>query len=116
MNKQPELEISQFGTKNWRLNGKLHREDGPAVEWKNGDKEWCLKGERHRENGPAFERVNGYKEWWLNGEYHREDGPAIIYPNGSKEWWLNNILYSKEEWFKRLTPEQQYNYLWSLDE
>ena len=26
----------------WWLNGKLHREDGPAVEWPNGNKEWWL--------------------------------------------------------------------------
>ena len=27
------------------MNGKLHREDGPAIEWANGDKEWWLNGE-----------------------------------------------------------------------
>lgn len=26
--------------------GKLHREDGPAIEWDNGDKEWWVNGER----------------------------------------------------------------------
>ena len=29
----------------WTLNGKLHREDGPAFEWPNGDREWYLNGE-----------------------------------------------------------------------
>jgi hypothetical protein len=28
------------GTKKWFLNGKLHREDGPAVEWADGTKRW----------------------------------------------------------------------------
>ena len=32
------------GTKEWYLNGKLHREDGPAIEWRDGDKEWWIKG------------------------------------------------------------------------
>ena len=27
-----------------QLNGKLHREDGPAVEWANGRKHWYLNG------------------------------------------------------------------------
>jgi len=31
-------------TKRWYLKGKLHREDGPAIEWANGTKHWYLKG------------------------------------------------------------------------
>ena len=27
------------------LNGKLHREDGPAIEWADGDKFWYLNDE-----------------------------------------------------------------------
>ena len=27
------------------LNGKLHREDGPAMEWANGSKSWFLNDE-----------------------------------------------------------------------
>ena len=49
------------------MNGNLHREDGAAVEWNNGDKSWWLNGERHREDGPAIECSDGYKEWYLNG-------------------------------------------------
>jgi hypothetical protein len=30
----------------WYLNGKFHREDGPAVEWASGDKAWFLNGEK----------------------------------------------------------------------
>ena len=30
------------GTKEWRLNGKLHREDGPAVEYDNHVRSWYL--------------------------------------------------------------------------
>ena len=89
MNK-PECTTYANGSKDWYLNGKLHREDGPAVEWANGTKEWRLNGKRHREDGPASEWANGNKVWWLNGELHREDGPACEYADGSKEWWLNN--------------------------
>ena len=30
------------GTKEWFLNGNLHREDGPAAEWANGTKFWYI--------------------------------------------------------------------------
>jgi hypothetical protein len=33
------------GSKYWFLNGKLHREEGPAIEWANGSKAWHLNGE-----------------------------------------------------------------------
>jgi hypothetical protein len=93
MNNKPRLEVDQYGTKIWKLKGQAHREDGPAVEFINGTKIWYLKGKHHRVDGPAVECADGYKAWWING-------------------WP----YSYEEWFKRLTPEQQYNYLWNLDE
>ena len=40
---------------------KLHRADGPAVEWANGTKEWWLNGKRHRADGPAVEHWTGRK-------------------------------------------------------
>jgi len=65
---QPKIKVDSDGTKRWFLNGNLHREDGPAVEWPNGSKHWCLNGKYHREDGPAVERSNGSKEWFLNGK------------------------------------------------
>jgi hypothetical protein len=56
----------------WYKNGLLHREDGPTVEYSNGNKEWYKNGERHREDGPAIEYSNEYKEWWRNGKRHLE--------------------------------------------
>jgi hypothetical protein len=32
------------GTRFWYLNGGLHREDGPAIEWASGRKSWWLNG------------------------------------------------------------------------
>jgi len=40
-----------------------------------GDKYWYLNGKRHRENGPAIEIefADGYKSWWyLNGRCYTE--------------------------------------------
>jgi len=70
-------------------NGKLHRDDGPAIERANGDKAWHLNGKYHRLDGPAVEYTNGYKAWYQNGKLHRLDGPAIEWVDGSTEWHLN---------------------------
>lgn len=87
----------------WRnLNGKLHREDGPAVEWRDGEKMWYLNGQLHREDGPAIENTNGYKSWWLNDILHREDGPAIECANGDKEWYLNGQELTEDEFNQRI--------------
>ena len=65
---QPEMEIGPDGEKRWTLNGKLHREDGPAFEEPDGSKFWYLNGNLHREDGPAVEEPDGRKYWFLNDE------------------------------------------------
>ena len=100
------VKMHDDGTKHWCLNGKLHRTDGPAIEYADGTKEWYLDGKRHRTDGPAAEDANGTKEWWLNGELHREDGPAVEHANGTKEWWLNNKHLTESQWRKAVQPKQ----------
>ncbi len=51
----------------WYLNGELHREIGPAIDWADGSKSWFLNGKRHRADGPAIEHVSGPNFWYLNG-------------------------------------------------
>jgi hypothetical protein len=34
---------------------------------------WYINGKRHREDGPAFERANGDKAWYINGEKLTEE-------------------------------------------
>ena len=60
-----EVTVDQRATK-WKLNGKLHREDGPAIEHPSGTKCWYINGKLHREDGPAIEHANGYKIWYIN--------------------------------------------------
>jgi hypothetical protein len=76
-----QIEESFNGNKRWYLNSKLHREDGPAIEYAYGEKHWCL-----------------------NGKLHREDGPAVEYANGNKSWYINNIKLPcrTQEQFERL--------------
>jgi hypothetical protein len=42
---QPTIIEYPGGSKTWWLNGKYHREDGPAVEYPHGRKSWFLNGE-----------------------------------------------------------------------
>ena len=72
--------------------------------WDNGNKSWYLNGKLHREDGPAYECANGDKSWYLNGKLHREDGPAIEYANGYKYWYLNDKEVTEEE-HKRMTSK-----------
>ena len=76
----PEMVEYANGSRQWYLNGKLHREDGPAVEHADGTRKWYLNGKRHRDDFPAVERADGYRSWYLNGKRHRTDGPAIEEP------------------------------------
>ena len=76
----------------------------------NGNKFWYKDREmkvRHREDGPAVEYADGDKEWWLNGELHREDGPAVEWTSGYKEWWLNDELLSEDEFNSRMNPVKE---------
>ena len=54
-------------------------------------KKYCKDGMLHREDGAAVEYANGDKEYWVKGKLHRLDGPAIEEADGTKEYWINNI-------------------------
>jgi hypothetical protein len=75
------VKVNTYGTKFWYLNGKYHREDGPAIEYADGD-----------------------KFWYLNGKYHREDGPAVEHANGDKFWYLNDERVTEEEHKRQTSP------------
>ncbi len=36
-------------------------------------KEWHINGKRHREEGPACEWADGIQEWWIDGEFIRRE-------------------------------------------
>ena len=40
--------------------------------YENGDKEWYLNGKLHREDGPAVEYADGSKYWYLDGKHLTE--------------------------------------------
>ncbi|NVM34032.1 MAG: hypothetical protein HWN81_00455 [Candidatus Lokiarchaeota archaeon] len=76
---------------------KLHRLDGPAIEYANGSKEWWIEDKRHRLDGPAVEYSSGSKRWYVKGKRHRLDGPAIECASSHKEWWIDDKYLTEEE-------------------
>jgi len=81
-----EVGVYADGRKYWYLNDKLHREDGPAIEFADGGKFWYLDDTLHREDGPAIEYANGNKWWYLNGkelteeEHKAKTNPTVEMP------------------------------------
>ena len=66
MENQIKLRVSNTGAKIWTLNGIYHREDGPAIEYTDGESYWVVHGKRHRLDGPAMILDNGKTKWWIN--------------------------------------------------
>lgn len=50
MMKAYTVKVFEDGSKCWYLDGKRHREDGPAVEFSSGTNAWYLNGERLTES------------------------------------------------------------------
>ena len=90
----------------WFYNNKLHRVGGPAESW-SGSERWYRHGELHREDGPAVtyhdpNRAHyGDQEYWQYDKLHRLDGPAIITGTGIKCWWVNNHQMFNDEDFQQ---------------
>lgn len=77
----------------WRQNGLLHREHGPALEFSSGTQQYFKHGEVHREDGPAMECTNGNKAWYIHGhqlsetEFNNQKNPCngkIVEIDGKK--------------------------------
>lgn len=84
----PTREEDRYGNVRWRVDGDLHRVDGPAVEYAAGGSQWWLNDQLHRADGPAIVSDDGTRDWFVNGRRHRINGPAIERPNGIHEWWI----------------------------
>ena len=94
---EPQCVTLPDGSKEWRVKGLLHRNDGPAVEKADGSQAWYFNGKLHREDGPAVAWADGTKFWFHNGRFHREDGPAIEYSDGSEEYWEHDRRIIKND-------------------
>jgi hypothetical protein len=93
---EPIVSTRLNGDTEWRVQGKLHREDGPAVEYTRGGGEWWLHGVNHREDGPAAIFPDGSWGWYKNGHLHRDDGPALWEPSGRMAWYRNGSPHRED--------------------
>jgi len=93
------------------LNGQSYKDGGPTIyriynkDNMIDEEDYRLDGKLHREDGPAqtFYFKNGqiiHEFYYLNGKHHREDGPAEIrYINGKierKYYYLNDEKITDE--------------------
>lgn len=87
----PAVEYLDGGVEYWR-NGLLQRTDGPALSGE-GVELWYLNGMRHRDDGPAATDRLG-QSWYRLGHLHRDgDQPAVITASGERQWWFNGELH-----------------------
>ena len=87
--------------------GVLHRDNNlPAlIQYQPLLEEWRVEGTLHRTNGPA--RVTDLaNEWWFDGKLHRFDGPAVEYTNGDIEWWLFDVKHPFRTWSQKTVLKQ----------
>ena len=97
------VEVDEHGTRRYfNSANQLHRTDGPAVEWGNGNKSWYQNGQLHRTDGPAIIWNDGVKEWYQNGQRHRTDGAAVECAEGYKRWFINGEELTEVEFNQRV--------------
>ena len=60
---KPELTEHPDETKEWSLNGRRHRVDGPAIEYPDGTNEWWLDGEPWDANRQPRDKAG--QVWWV---------------------------------------------------
>lgn len=56
------------GDMEWWVNGKNHRKEGNPSVISKSVKMWRVDGKLHRLDGPAIERTSGYTEYWVDGK------------------------------------------------
>ncbi len=104
----------------WFVNGKAHRDDGPAIS-SFFDDYYEEKYEKYKTKdgqswSMALEALNGgepynpeklivwHEEWWVDGRLDREDGPAIIiYNKDTRKPYLEK-WYSKGKLHRQNKP------------
>jgi hypothetical protein len=73
----------------------------PIIDGQGTQRWFNLDKKLHREDGPAVLYVDGDQVWYINGKLHREDGPACVGNNGYREWWINSILYTTNKSYQK---------------
>jgi hypothetical protein len=97
------VEVNEKGTYWFKEGTKiLHREDGPACEWANGDKFWYKNGKLHREDGFAFETILdfgsiGSCKYWKIKESTPEGYPLCMEEICPNKYYINDTQVKEEQ-------------------
>ncbi len=114
-------EFDDFQYIDWMKHGELHRNDGPARIWADGDVDWFKHGKPYRTDGgpsgvryldghirlhpntmrndidhPSFMSTCGAIEWERHDKTHRIGGPASIHVQGVIRWHVHDKCYRKD--------------------
>jgi hypothetical protein len=73
-----------------KTSGKIHKDAQGTLRWYNA------KGWLHRDDGPAKIYADGDQEWYINGKVHRLTGPAVITTKGDQYWYVNGVDITQE--------------------
>jgi hypothetical protein len=73
--------------------------------YSDGDNVYFLNDKLHRTNGPAIEYVSGSKCWYLNGFEHNDKGPSGVYDTHLKLWHINNKHQTLKNTTTTLKPQ-----------
>lgn len=73
----------------------LHRDDGPAMIFKDSSQYWIQHGLIHRDSAPAIIKLNGNEFWYQYGKLHRVGAPAMISKN-FLAWYHDNELHRED--------------------
>jgi hypothetical protein len=84
------------GTDWWYRYGRLHRDDGPAIDDGDCNAEWYQDGRRHRADGPAIDDGDFSMQYYQYGKLHRVDGPAQEFPQEGTYVWAQNGKHHRQ--------------------
>jgi hypothetical protein len=89
----------------------IHRDDGPAIEYLDGNKEYYKYGNRHSYNDVPSLDLGDMKLWYHNGKLHRDnDKPAVEHENDSREWYFNNMRHRDNDQPAVILPDGRLEY------
>ncbi len=101
------------GTREHWHRGRLHREDGPAIEFAGDELRlnlpfgrlrlvgpaelWLRRGRLYRDDEPAIRDAKGSALWFADGRVHREGGPAVEdVDDGTNLWWFRHGTHHRD--------------------
>lgn len=123
--------IDRHGTQLWYKDDELHRVDGPAVIYTDGDIGWFIDGVGIRSSqlyqqlaglsdedmlslilkygsptkeNPEYDEYTNAQFWYNDySKLHRTDGPAAIYSSSIKFWYINGVKITSADEYQQLT-------------